>query len=427
MNGKQLDITKHRKLEWNDIKEDIEPLKDHNNITRSKLSELFSNQIGEKDSNGEFKVSQSKYICTDYFDLPAGVLVNQPKPVKNTTLGIFIFNSLCLANPFKDKIEYVNVELNQKNFSKLTKAVGHMLINQQIDVNEFAEFANTVTWLGYQTELFMPGPSLGLIVPNDRVQEEKKRLLKEHPEFTNGNSVDSTTAAKYIDEIEKPLLKIAKEELAKDPSGRIYNLKKPGMGNNYKNSNITNGPLPDMLNQGNYIIVDNSFTDGADKKSFATLANKALFGSYSRGVATQRGGTYAKYISIMMQSVVAGEPGSNCGSTRYVDFEVTDENKSTIEFTYGLINGKLVELTEEILNSLVGKTVKIRSPIFCKDKKCICNVCLGNKPYKMGIKNIGMVSNIPADKVKNASMKRIHNMAMDTTIPPITDFFQFEY
>ena len=45
----------------------------------------------------------------------------------------------------------------------------------------------------------------------------------------------------------------------------------------------------------------------------------------------------------------------------------------------------------------------------------------------MGIENIGMVANIPADKVKNVSMKRMHNMAMDTIVPPITDFINFEY
>lgn len=427
MNGKQLDITKYRKLTWDQVKSEIEILKDYNNITRTKLTELFSHQMGEMDSTGEIIVKEPKFLCTDYFDLPANVLPNQPKPVESTTFGIFIFNALCIAFPFKTKIPYMNVEMDAKNFGKLNKAIGHMLINKQINVDEFGLFTDTVLWLGYQTELFMPGASLGTIVPNARVQAEKKRILKEHPEFTDGSSVDSTTAAKYIDEVEKPLLKIAKEELAKDPSGRMYNLKKPGIGNNYKNSNITNGPLPDMMNQGNYIIVDNSFTDGTDRKSYATLSNKALFASYSRGVATQRGGTYAKYISIMMQSVRADKPGTNCGTTSYVNFEVTDENKSTIEFCYALLNGKLVELTEDILKTLVGKTIKLRSPIFCKDKKCICNICLGNKPYKMGIENIGMVANIPADKVKNASMKRMHNMAMDTIVPPITDFFNFEY
>lgn len=426
MIGKQLDINTYRKLSWDQVKDEIEILKDYNNITRSKLSQLFSNQMDGEES-GEIKVKKAKYYCTDYFDLPANVLPNQPKIVKDTTFGIFIFNSLCIAFPFKNKIEYMNVEMDAKNFGKLNKTIGHMLMNKQITVDEFGLFTDTTAWLGYQTELFMPGASLGTIVPNERVLSEKKRLLKEHPEFTDGKSVDATTAAKYIDEIEKPLLKIAKEELSKDPSGRLYNLKKPGVGNNYKNSNITNGPLPDMMNQGNYIIVDNSFTDGTDRKSYATLANKALFASYSRGVATQRGGTYAKYISIMMQSVRAGEPGSNCGSNSYINFEVTNENKSTIEFCFALIDGKLVELTEEILTKLVGKTIKLRSPIFCKDKKCICNICLGNKPYKMGIRNIGMVANIPADKVKNASMKRMHNMAMDTITPSVTDFFNFEY
>ena len=425
MKGKQIDINSYKKLDWENIKDDVMFLANHRNITREKLVELFSNVPSGQDENGEIIVKPSKYLVTDYFDLPANILKNQPQSIKETTFGSFIFNSLCLANAFGDKIPYVNDELNDKGFGKVNGIIAKKIGTREINIQEFGTYASATTWLGYQTEIFMPGPSLRLIVPNKRVMEEKKKLLKEHPEFTTGESVDSVTAGKYHDLIEEPLLKIAKEELAKDPSGRIYNLKKPGLDNNYKNSEITNGPLPDTLNQGNFIIVPNSFIDGTTRKSYAALANKALMGSVSRSVMTQRGGEYSKYIAIMMQAVTLGPKNSDCGTTHYVEVDVTGDNKGIFEYEYGLINGKLIELTSDILEKLVGKKIKIRSPIFCKMKGCICNKCMGNRPYRFGIKNYGMVASIPSERVKNASMKRIHNMAMKTIEPPIEDFFSF--
>lgn len=425
MKGKQIDINSYRKLNWEDIKDDVILLSNHRNITKGLLTELFSIKTSGRDENGEISVKPSKYLVTDYFDLPAGILANQKESVKDTTFGSFIFNSLCLANAFGDKIPYINDELNDKGFGKVNKIVAKKIGAEEINVQEFGTYASATTWLGYQTELFMPGPSLRLIVPNKRVMETKKKLLKEHPEFTTGESVGSVVAGKYHDEVEVPLLKIAKEELAKDPSGRIYNLKKPGIGNNYKNSEITNGPLPDTLNQGNFFIVTDSFIDGTKRQSYAALANKALMGSVSRSVMTQRGGEYSKYIAIMMQAITLGPKGSDCGTTSYVEVDITPDNKGIFEYEYAVINGQTVEMTSDVLDKLVGKRVQIRSPIFCKMKDCICNKCMGNRPYRFGIKNYGMVASIPSERVKNASMKRIHNMAMTTIQPPIEDFFSF--
>jgi len=425
MKGKQIDINSYRKLNWEDIKDNVILLSNHRNITKGLLTELFSIKTSGRDENGEISVKPSKYLVTDYFDLPAGILANQKESVKDTTFGSFIFNSLCLANAFGDKIPYINDELNDKGFGKVNKIVAKKIGAEEINVQEFGTYASATTWLGYQTELFMPGPSLRLIVPNKRVMETKKKLLKEHPEFTTGESVGSVVAGKYHDEVEVPLLKIAKEELAKDPSGRIYDLKKPGIGNNYKNSEITNGPLPDTLNQGNFFIVTDSFIDGTKRQSYAALANKALMGSVSRSVMTQRGGEYSKYIAIMMQAITLGPKGSDCGTTSYVEVDITPDNKGIFEYEYAVINGQTVEMTSDVLDKLVGKRVQIRSPIFCKMKDCICNKCMGNRPYRFGIKNYGMVASIPSERVKNASMKRIHNMAMTTIQPPIEDFFSF--
>ena len=53
----------------------------------------------------------------------------------------------------------------------------------------------------------------------------------------------------------------------------------------------------------------------------------------------------------------------------------------------------LVLLTPDNINSYIGKIVNLRSPMYCKDNH-ICNKCAGELYYKMGIDNVGLISNV---------------------------------
>ena len=106
----------------------------------------------------------------------------------------------------------------------------------------------------------------------------KEQLLKEHPEFLKNEVIDNNVIANYKKLIEDPLVKKAKEELGKDPSFRLYEVKKPNFGNNYKNSVIENGPMMD-LTTGKFRINNNAFNDGITPENFDLIANKALYAS----------------------------------------------------------------------------------------------------------------------------------------------------
>ena len=80
------DILKYVKRDYNDIKDIILFLANPDNITRSSLTELFSNKAAKQDpATGEIVVTPPKYRVTDYFDLPAGILPNQKTEIKDTT------------------------------------------------------------------------------------------------------------------------------------------------------------------------------------------------------------------------------------------------------------------------------------------------------------------------------------------------------
>lgn len=420
------DILIYKKFEYKDIEEDILFLSNPDNITRSSLTELFSNKGVEQDPNTlEIKMVPAKYKCTDYFDLPANILKNQPEPVKDTTFGIFIFNSFIIANCFGDKIGYINKSMNEKNISKLQKIMSDNIVAGNITIDEYAKFCNTTTWMGYQTELFMPGMSTELIIPNETIKKHKDELIASHPEFDTGGAVDDVVTANYHDVVETPLLKEAEEIRKNNYAGRLYDMGKPSFGNNYKNCNVTCGPLPDPVT-GKRIINTNSFNDGITEKTFDVLANQAMIGSYSRGVSTQVGGTYAKYTGIALQTVRAGPKGSDCGTTGTYDFVVTDENFNMVEYAFMMVNGKPIRIEPTMKDKLVGKTINLRTCLFCKMKDRICNICTGDKSYILGIKNIGLTANVPLEKNKLVSMKKMHDMSVKTVHIDMRNYFVFD-
>ena len=65
MKGKQVDIVSYKKLNWEDIKEDVIKCANHRNITKSLLTELFSMKLNGRDANGEFNIKRGKYLVTD--------------------------------------------------------------------------------------------------------------------------------------------------------------------------------------------------------------------------------------------------------------------------------------------------------------------------------------------------------------------------
>lgn len=407
-----LDVTKYVKIDYNDIKDLIATLSIPYNITRSLLNDLFSNR-SEKQPNGKYKILPPKYNSTDYFDLPAGILKNQPTAVKDTTIGIFIYNSLVINNAFHSKVSYINNVMNSDNFDKLQSIIASNLLNGNITVQEFGEYCNTTIWIGYFTELFMPGLSLDFTYPNAKVMELKAKLLKENIKTVEGKLHDSVDVSDYSNKIEKPLVNAAKEIMKDNPSSRLFDLSKPSFKNNYKNSCITNGPLVDPVS-GKYKINTNCYCEGSSPEVYDSLCNKAITASASRAVATQFGGTWSKYLSAAMQNVQLDVAGSDCGTTQTLLVTIDKQHLKAFQYNYCIVNGKNVLMTPEFLSNNIGKQIHMRTPMYCKGKK-ICNKCMGDLMYKLGIKNVGLTSSVPTGKQMNLSMKAMH----DITIHPI--------
>lgn len=83
----------------------------------------------------------------------------------------------------------------------------------------------------------------------------------------------------------------------------------------------------------------------------------------------------------------------DCGSTDYLNVNVDSLKKAEmLIFRYYLDDcDNLLEITKENYHELVGKIIKLRSPIFCKSYN-ICHKCYGNLWKLLNTKFIGIVA-----------------------------------
>lgn len=127
------------------------------------------------------------------------------------------------------------------------------------------------------------------------------------------------------------------------------------------------------------------------------------------------------------QHITLLEPGSDCGTTRYITMDVTEKNIDGIMYSYVIEGNKLVEITSENRDKFIGKRVKLRFSSMCKAKDGICNKCAGNLFYRLGIKNVGAATPQIPSKLKLLSMKLFHDDQLNfTEMDPMKAFLPDE-
>jgi hypothetical protein len=124
--------------------------------------------------------------------------------------------------------------------------------------------------------------------------------------------------------------------------------------------------------------VKNSLLKGLTPEEMYYGANKAITAAYLKSVGSAQPGHIAKIIRAALNDVKFDPNLEDCGTKKYFELLVTDKNKSNLIGRYYLNEKtkKLEEITEENVSKLIGKKIKLRSPIYCKSEK-FCKTCIG--------------------------------------------------
>ena len=365
------------------------------------------------DMFGEFD-GKRRFDTFDTFTVPAGTYYytnDKGNKIYNknnftTTVGKWIFNIYFIQDlpSISNHIRFVNDDINKKTYGKIYDKLSFLLIEDKIDLEEYKKYLMKFQQFMPFVTILTPSYTDAMLTVTDEISKKKKELLAK-----NSDAVKNGDAA-TIEKISDELLAYAKELLDGDPSMDMYESGARGsFGNNFKNMFIMRGAVKDPDPTKGYNIITSNFIEGVSKEEYSKFANSLAEGPYSRSQKTSMGGYWEKLFMYAFGHVQLLDEGTDCGTKRYINFTITEKNKKSVMYNYIIEGSKLVELTSDNINKYIGKRVKMRFSSMCESKDGICSKCAGTLFYRLGIKNIGMLTTQVPSKLKVLSMKLFHD------------------
>lgn len=332
------------------------------------------------------------------------------KKKETTTLGRYIFNYLFFCNILKDKpevlnnIEYIN---EMTGVGPVESIFNSLLRENKIEVSYYGKFVDTCSFLQDLSRIFTVVCTPKNITPPPGLDEVKKKLTKEYDDkYGKGWSNNVQLVASYTEELKK----VDKEYLKDDRS--TGKLMIPKVTENSRVKMYISFGIDRGMDE-NSVYVGDSLSDGypVDKDKLATIYNSIIFGSFSRGNETVKGGVLAKALLRSGLNCVIS-PG-DCGTNLYLEVLFTEENCKSYLDRYMVTPNGIAPI--ENPKELIGKVVKVRSPMFCRlEGKRFCSSCVGKA---IGDRKFGiplLLTDI-GGTILNSSMKAMH----DTSIKKI--------
>lgn len=329
-----------------------------------------------------------------------------------TTLGIYIANKYLFED--LEIFGYINAAITGKLNGKIDAMMAKALQAGDITREQYGVYIDRAQWLYGGPLAFVINVSLSETVMSlpKAAKAKRKELLEKNEEGIRRN--DPQVSA----HIEKEVVSVALTEMRKrpDPSLALFD---SGCGldpyNQYKTIFVMKGAVQDNTGESptGYKIVTSNYDEGVSKEDMPKIADSVVTTAYSSGVATQDSGTNGKKYNALFQRVRLQERGSDCKTTDTLRVTITEDNAEDYIYRYIIEGSKPVMLTPESVNSYIGKTVRMRSGIHCKapDPE-YCSCCVGDRPYRIGIRNIGFAFMSISGSTLNASLKKKHDVSI---------------
>ena len=324
-----------------------------------------------------------------------------------TTVGRIIFNKYFIeCEPeLLDFLGYVNKDITKKVYGSIFDDIGYAVMEDCISMDVYKKFCKKGQKFMPYVSILAPNHSVNMLSITKKLNAMKAKLIKENKTAIDANDVV------VVDKISNQLMDYARELMKDDPAMDMFNSGAGGsFENNFKNIFIMRGSVQDPDPRKTYNIITSNYIDGVSKEEYSKLANTLAAGPYSRSKKTEMGGYWEKLFLYAFQHIVLLEPGSDCGTTRHIEVNITEKNIGELMYSYVIKpNGELEEITSENKNKFVGKKVKLRFSSMCEAKDGICNKCAGNLFYRLGIRNIGASTPQIPSRLKVLSMKLFHD------------------
>jgi hypothetical protein len=358
---------------------------------------------------GIFK-NKRKFEPFDILHVPAGKFGNDKMKNKSaftTTAGLWVYNKAFIEKDLVHILGYINEPLTSDVTDDINQKITYALLENRIDLEVLKRYIMKEQKFQPYCNILCSSFSEEMLLSTAKIDVKKKELQKKYAKELNGDEASKLMAA---DKMEKELLSYSKEILKDDPAMDIYNSGAKGsFGNNFKNLFVMKGIIRDPDPTKGYDVCMSNYIDGIKKEDYATMAKSLAEGPYSRAGKTAIGGYWEKLFLKSFQHMVLLPEGTDCGTKRTITVTITKKNVRDYMYSYIKEGSRFVELTSENMDKYIGKTVQFRFSSLCESKDGICHRCIGNFFYRLGIKNIGVVTPQVASKIKLIDMKAFHN------------------
>lgn len=326
-----------------------------------------------------------------------------------TTYGNCLFNWMVLVYAFGSKFPYQEGEIKAKALEKVIEAKIENDPENPSErredvfyVSEYKRFVDAMFALVGFTQLCVPSATEKSLTTDPRIPELRRQLLEKNKDRLNDPAV--------IAEIERELIAMDKEWLKGDPAEGFYDDK--GYSVKRKKLYLMHGIESGFKDNGEFELIENSLDEGWDITKLPSMVNSLREGSYNRGAQTALGGEAAKFLGRVFQNAVISE--EDCGSTLGWTYQITSKNVGDFVGLFEIKAGRPVEITEERKDSLIGKAIMVRGPMFCKtEAPRFCATCMGKK-ISVSPTSLTMHAVSVGTRIMSSMMAAMHGKKLDT-------------
>lgn len=142
---------------------------------------------------------------------------------------------------------------------------------------------------------------------------------------------------------------------------------------------FSRGYVSDFNGMIKTIPIVHSLLEGLDQEEFFNSTYGCRKGLLDVALNTGSSGYLSRKLLFTGANLELSEDLDDCQTQEYLEVFVSDDKKSRmlLERYFLNENNELEKITKENRKNLIGKTIKLRSPIFCKSES-VCHKCYGD-------------------------------------------------
>lgn len=329
-----------------------------------------------------------------------------------TTYGNALVNQLILVYAFGGKIPYQAGLLKVGAIEKVIQdrwddtpteeEISHLPpLKQPLRTIEYLRFNEAVGQLPGLSQLCVPSATRKTMTADPAMLKRRDELLAAN----KGRLHDPVVLA----EILKELTQMDRQWLKGDPGERFY-IKDKSYDVVRLKVFIMQGISTGFGEAGD--LIPTSLDEAWDVSKLPAMINQLRDGSFGRGALTALGGVEVKFNNRIFQNSIVAEP--DCGSKRGISVLMTKGNVRHYVGNYRVVKGVSTVLTEEDLRGLIGQTIDVRSPLYCRtDGANFCGKCMGDR-IAATPQALGSYAAAIGSLLMNVFMKLMHGKSLKT-------------